>query len=161
MLDGGEMAKAKTAGQSTPEYKIGSLYNLAMDQEGRDRHSVEDYDSRLRPAMEAKTVAAFLDACAKLQKEFDMDGFLNTEIAEDEFGNTGKYVAILNDLNYVIDPEEFKERDLEAENKTYFFDGYLKKHFLSAGRPKEEAKEATDQAYRRWRKPTGRWWKIT
>lgn len=145
--DAGKMVKAGKAQKSSSEYKIGSLYNLAINQKGRNKYSVKEYNRLMKPVMKAKTVKSFLSACAKLQRGYGLDGILNTEVMADEFGNTGKYAVILNDLNYAIDPEDFQERDAEAENRMYF-NKYMKKLLVLSGRSKKEAKKTTNQVYR-------------
>lgn len=145
--DAGKMLKAGKAQKSSSEYKIGSLYNLAINQKGRNKYSVKEYNRLMKPVLKAKTVKSFLAACAKLQKEYGLDGILNTEVMADEFGNTGKYAVILNDLNYAIVPEDFQERDAEAENKMYF-NKYMKKLLVLSGKPEKEAKKTTGQVYR-------------
>lgn len=147
--EAGKMVKAQKAERSSSEYKIGSLYNLAMNQKGRNKYSVKEYNRLMKPVMKAKTVKSFLDACAKLQKEYGLDGILNTEVVPDEYGNSGKYALRLNDLNYCIDPEEFqyKDKDAEADNKAYF-DSYIKKLYVLSGKTGKEAKRASRQVYK-------------
>lgn len=144
----GKMVKSGKAGTSSSEYKLGSLYNLAMNRKGRNKYSVKDYNRLMKPVMKAKTVKSFLNACAKLQKEYGLDGLLNTEVVPDEYGNSGKYTVRLNDLNYCIDPEEFQysDKDAEADNK-FYFNSYIKKLFVLSGKPDKEAKKATKQVY--------------
>ena len=147
--EAGKMVKAQKAERSSSEYKIGSLYNLAMNQKGRNKYSVKEYNRLMKPVMKAKTVKSFLDACAKLQKEYGLDGILNTEVVPDEYGNSGKYALRLNDLNYCIDPEEFqyKDKDAQADNKAYF-DSYIKKLYVLSGKTGKEAKRASRQVYK-------------
>lgn len=145
--EAGKVTKAGKAAKSSSEYRIGSLYNLAMNQKGRNKYSIKDYNRLMKPVMKAKSVKSFLDACAKLQKEYGLDGIFNTEVVADEYGYSGKYVVQINELNYGIDPEDFLYKDAEKENR-YYFNSYLKKLLVLAGKSDHEAKKTSGQVYK-------------
>lgn len=145
--EAGKETKAGKAAESSSEYRIGSLYNLAMNQKGRNKYSVRDYNRLMKPLMKAKTVNSFLDACAKLQKAYGLDGILNTEVVADEYGDSGKYVVQMNKLNYGVEPEDFLYQDAKEENQ-YYFNNYLKKLLVLTGKTNNEAKKASGQVYK-------------
>lgn len=125
-------AAASAQGQAgSSEYKLGTLYTLAMNQAKRDAEGVAYFNELMKPVMEAGTVEELMDALAVLQYRYGFDTLLNTEVlALDE--TPGEYTAQIKDMNFFLDVQDFEEEEYEAENKGYFT-GYLARLLTLAG----------------------------
>ena len=130
-------AVASAPGQTgSPEYKVGTLYTLAMDQAKRDAEGVAYFNELMKPVMEAGTIEELMDALAVLQYGYGFDTLLNTEVlALDE--TPGEYTAQIKDMNFFLDVQDFEDEDLDEENRAYFVD-YLGRLLTLAGRENGE-----------------------
>lgn len=126
-------AAASAPGQAgSSEYRLGTLYTLAMDQAKRDAEGVACFNELMKPVMEAGTIGELMDALAVLQYSYGFDTLLNTEVlALDD--NPGEYIAQIKDMNFFLDVMDFEEEGYEAENRAYFTD-YLARLLTLAGR---------------------------
>lgn len=126
-------AAASTPGQAgSSEYKLGTLYKLAMEQTKRDAEGVAYFNELMKPVMEANTIGELMDAQALLQYHYGFDTLLNTEVlALDD--NPGEYIAQIKDMNFGLDVRDFEDEEAEAENRAYFTD-YLARLLTLAGR---------------------------
>lgn len=137
-------ASASAPGQAgSSEYKLGTLYTLAMDQAKRDTEGVAYFNELMKPVMEAGTIEELMDALAVLQYRYGFDTLLNTEVlALDE--NPGEYTAQMKDMNFFLDVQDFEEEEYEAENKEYFTN-YLARLLTLAGR--EDGEKTAEDIY--------------
>lgn len=128
---------ASTPGQAgSSEYKLGTLYKLAMEQTKRDAEGVTYFNELMKPVMEANTIGELMDAQALLQYHYGFDTLLNTEVlALDD--NPGEYIAQIKDMNFGLDVRDFEDEEAEAENRAYFTD-YLARLLMLAGRKNGE-----------------------
>ena len=125
------------------EYKLGTLYALALDQKKRDAESVAYFNELMKPVMEASTIEELMDVLAVLRYRYGLDVFLNTEVlALDD--NPGEYIAQIGDMNFALDVRDFDDREMEAENRAYFTD-YLARLLTLAGR--QDGEKAASEVY--------------
>ncbi len=130
---------------SSLEYKIGTLYLLAMNQKERDKYGIKYYNELMQPVMNANTIQEFMNELAVLQYHYGFDTLLNTEVlALDE--NPSEYIISVKDFNYIVDILEFQYDDSEEENIAYFND-YLGKLLNLCGRTETEAKKNTTELF--------------
>ena len=129
----------------SPEGKLGVLYLLATDQEGRDADGLKDFDALMRPLMEASTLPEFLERLAQLQYRYGLPSFLNIEVlAYDE--NPGEYVVQISDPASVVGMIEFM--DVEGlEDIQAFYTRELAGLLTAAGWTEADAKKATEESY--------------
>lgn len=126
-------AAASAPGQKgSSEYKLGTLYTLAMDQEKRDAEGVTYFNELMKPVMEAGTIEELMNALATVQYRYGFDTLLNAEVlALDD--NPGEYIAQIKDINFFLDVQDFEDEDLDEENRAYFVD-YLGRLLTLTGR---------------------------
>jgi putative endopeptidase len=125
------------------EYKLGTLYALALDQKKRDAESAAYFNELMKPVMEASTIEELMDVLAVLRYRYGLDVFLNTEVlALDD--NPGEYIAQIGDMNFALDVRDFDDREMEAENRAYFTD-YLARLLTLAGR--QDGEKAASEVY--------------
>lgn len=125
------------------EYKLGTLYALALDQEKRDAEGAAYFNELMKPVMEASTIEELMDVLAVLRYRYGLDVLLNTEVlALDD--NPGEYIAQIGDMNFALDVRDFDDREMEAENRAYFTD-YLARLLTLAGR--QDGEKAASEVY--------------
>lgn len=125
------------------EYKLGTLYALALDQEKRDAEGAAYFNELMKPVMEASTIEELMDVLAVLRYRYGLDVLLNTEVlALDD--NPGEYIAQIGDMNFALDVRDFDDREMEAENRAYFTD-YLARLLALAGR--QDGEKAASEVY--------------
>lgn len=125
------------------EYKLGTLYTLAVDQARRDAEGVTYFNELMEPVMEASTIGELMDALAVLQYRYGFDTLLNTEVlALDE--TPGEYTAQIKNMNFGLDVSDFEYEEAEEENRAYFTD-YLARLLTLTGR--EDGEKAAGDVY--------------
>lgn len=137
-------AAAAAPGQiGSSEYKLRTLYTLAMNQEKRDAESIAYFNELMKPVMEAGSIGEMMEALALLQYCYGFDALLNTEVlALDD--NPGEYIAQIKDMNFGLDVRDFADEEAEAENRGYFTD-YLARLLTLAGR--NDGEKASGEVY--------------
>lgn len=135
----------QTSATDPSVYKLGTLYGMATDQEGRDADGAVFFNELMRPVMEADTVQDFMNALASLQYQYGFDTLLNMEVlALDE--NPGEYAVLLKNMTYGVDAEELGYADSDSENRYYFTD-YLGSFLTYYGYSESQAEPVSNQAY--------------
>lgn len=138
-------AKKGQADKKSSAYKLGMLYLLATDQDGRDKDGITVFDTTMKPVMEAGTVQELMVQAALLQYHYGFDSLLNVEVlALDE--NPGEYIVQLKEMNFLFLREDFTDEEAIEETK-YFFESYGSKLLTFAGYSEKEAKQRVAKIY--------------
>lgn len=106
-------------------YRIGELYLMASDQAARDKFGAADFNTLMKPVMDAKSVQEMMNALADLQYRYGFQSLLNTDIyiPDDDPGTNAVRITA---LNYILLVDDFVASDEEAENKSLFTGDLLK-----------------------------------
>ncbi len=113
----------KTADSSS--YRIGELYLMASDQTARDKFGVVDFNTLMKPVMDAKNIQDMMEALAVLQYRYGFNSLLNTDvyIPDDDPGTNAVRITA---LNYILLVDDFVSSDEEDDNKSLFTGDLLK-----------------------------------
>jgi len=114
---------AKTADSSS--YRIGELYLMASDQTARDKFGAADFNTLMKPVMDAKSVQEMMNALADLQYRYGFQSLLNTDVylPDDDPGTNAVRITA---LNYILLVDDLVSSDEEADNKALFTGNLLK-----------------------------------
>ncbi len=130
-------SKINSLDKSSSEYKLAKLYEMGLDTASRDKESLEYFNNVMSSLMSASTVEVLLTESAKIQKNYDMKGIINTAVnISDE--KQSEYSMSLSELNFFVDAEDLTLTEVEEDNK-YYFEDYLSGLLVLTGVNKETA----------------------
>lgn len=117
----GEAVKAA----DSSSYRIGELYLMASDQTARDKFGAADFNTLMKPVMDAKSVQEMMNALADLQYRYGFQSLLNTDVylPDDDPGTNAVRITA---LNYILLVDDLVSSDEEADNKSLFTGNLLK-----------------------------------